>query len=520
MQSMDDMTVEHSDSEAQNTALETEIEQLRQQQKARLDQLSSLMSSIQSISESVKGENSALDTLEQSARGQFDYLRQSLQDTVSGRSSLEARIEELTQALEQSERERAALAEQAQAHSGESEEVGRLRAELETKTEEASNLEIRLEELKSQQQADRKSLEEAWERANAAESKLSALEEESASRFQDVSSQQDQIDQLRREIAEKNKALEDAQAALDEAREDQNRVAEEFERLKAAQQHAEATQEGLKTELLAVQRETESLREKYREGLSTEAALALRQQVTETAEQIKRLEAELVVAREQGRKSVLAQQLADAIEESERLEDENRRLRQGLGLVEEGRSALSEEQSTPPKLDEPPVTRSPEDELHRIQESAQRWSHGPKRVIGQILLDAGVITAEQLEMALELQKSNPQQHLGALLAELGFASDEAIAQARASQCGVAYIRFTEDTVDPGAAQLISQRLASQHACIPISATDKDMVLAVTNPMDLLAIEDVERFSNRKVEVVVGTGPDIEQAISRYYWEPE
>jgi hypothetical protein len=47
-----------------------------------------------------------------------------------------------------------------------------------------------------------------------------------------------------------------------------------------------------------------------------------------------------------------------------------------------------------------------------------------------------------------------------------------------------------------------------------------MVLAVTNPMDLLAIEDVERFTNRKVDIVVGTVPDVAQAITRFYWEPE
>jgi hypothetical protein len=47
-----------------------------------------------------------------------------------------------------------------------------------------------------------------------------------------------------------------------------------------------------------------------------------------------------------------------------------------------------------------------------------------------------------------------------------------------------------------------------------------MVLAVTNPMDLLAIEDVERFTNRKVDVVVATPPEITAAIARFYWEPE
>ena len=519
---MDDTTMDHAGAERSDSALETEIAQLRQAHKSRLDQISSLMSSLQNIAESVATEDASLDALAQSAHGQLDYLRKSLEDTVSNRGNLEERLDELTRALEESERERAALTEKARAAESESEALAALRSELDTKTEAFANLEARLADIKSQQQADRKSLEEAWARANSAESKLGALEEESASRFLDVSSQQDQIDTFRRELAERDRALEAAQAALEDAQNDYNQMQAEFDRLKSAQQQAEATQEGLKTELMAVQRELESLREKYREGLSTEAALALRQQVTETADQIKALEMELVQTRQQGRKSVLAQQLAEAMEESERLEEENLRLKQQLGLVEEGRAGAAEPAYAAAGISQPPpqVSRSAEDELQRIQESARRWSHGPKRVIGQILLDAGVISEDQLETALELQKSNPQQHLGALLAELGFASDEAVAQARASQCGVSYIRFDDDTVDPEAASLINQRLASQHTCIPISATEREMVLAVVNPMDLLAIEDVERFSNRKVEVVVGTGPDIEQAISRFYWEPE
>ncbi|MCF6287276.1 MAG: hypothetical protein L3K26_19150, partial [Candidatus Hydrogenedentes bacterium] len=99
-------------------------------------------------------------------------------------------------------------------------------------------------------------------------------------------------------------------------------------------------------------------------------------------------------------------------------------------------------------------------------------------------------------------------------------SEAAVAQARASQCGVDFMRITETTVDPDAASLISERLANQHSCIPISVSDRGMVLAVVNPMDLLAIEDVERFTNKKVDVIVGTVPEIEHAIARYYWEPE
>lgn len=521
---MDDNIVEPVGAEQRETALESEFKDLRQRHKARFEQLAGLMNTIQSLSESAQAESDSLESLEQSAHGQLNYLKKSLEETVSGQGSFESRIQELTEALASAERERAALADQLRSAEGSSGELESLRDELATATASLGVAQARAAELSE-------ALETAQAEGDAARDRLAAIEETSQGQSDDAARLQAEIDTLRAkidtlqaEIAEKDQLLQNAQAALDEAQEEQNRVSAEFDRLKNIQQHAEATQEGLKTELLAVQRELETLKERYREGLSSDAALALRQQVTETAAQISALERDLQEAREQAKKSVLAQQLAEAIQDSERLEEENERLRTQLKILEDGRrlvdgGADSVSDDAPPFV-EPQVSRSPEDELIRIQRSAQKWTHGPKRVIGQILLDAGVISETQLETALEVQKSNPQQHLGSLLGELGFASEEAIAQARAAQCGVDYIRIAEDTIDPEAAALINQRLASQHNCIPVSATPKTMVLAVTNPMDLLAIEDVERFTNRKVDVVVGTVPDVAQAIARYYWEPE
>nr|HPO14020.1 type II secretion system protein GspE [Candidatus Hydrogenedentota bacterium] len=65
-----------------------------------------------------------------------------------------------------------------------------------------------------------------------------------------------------------------------------------------------------------------------------------------------------------------------------------------------------------------------------------------------------------------------------------------------------------------------ERPANQHQCLPVRTTDEGLILAMVNPLDLLAIEDVERTTNRKVEIVVVTPSDIKEAIAKYYWEPE
>jgi len=525
--SMEEHTDQVAAIESLGSELQSNFDRLREQQQARLQELSSLMASLESVTRAATSETEALQSMAEGALGQIDACKAEMGATGGKSQEFQGRIAELESALENADREKAALADKVQSSEAHQEKLNEARSELTARNEAFENLQREYEELRRVHDQSHGELESLRSRAREAEEKLAALEEEAASRAGEGQSLEDRIAALEAEIEAKDQALQNAQAALESAQDDQHRVGAEFEALSAAQQQAEAAQESLKTELLAVQREMEALRSKYKEGLSTEAALALRQQVTETAAQVKRLESELEAARGKSKKSYLAQQLADAVEEAEQANEENKALKQEIALLREGIVPAAQElapAAAPAANAAPPfeglVQRSPEADLLRIQEAARNLAHGPKRVIGQILLDADIITDDQLQQALELQKSNPQQHLGSLLAELGFASEEAVAQARASQCGVEFIRFDEHTVNPEAASLISERLANQHSCIPIAVSDRGMVLAVTNPMDLLAIEDVERFTNKKVEVVVGTAPEIENAISRYYWEPE
>lgn len=499
--------------------LNANFEQLRQGQQARLEQLATLMGTLESAKDDAASGAEALQSMQEAAAARLSTLKADFNAPDEKIRELQTRIDELTVSLDNSEREKGALADKIQAKEGEIAELASLQNEIAAKNETLETTQREFEALRHAHDQEHGELEQARERLRETEERLNALEASSSQ----VGELEDRIRALEAELESKNQALENAQESLEQAQGDQQKAASEFEALSHAQSQAEAAQEGLKTELMAVQREMEALREKYREGLSTEAALALRQQVTETVEQVRSLEAELEQARGQSKKSFLAQQLAEAIAEAEQVAEENKRLKQEIALIQEGRPVpdAAPGEAPGPAADEVGGTaKAPEEELLRIKECAKNSAHGPKRVIGQILLDAGVISDEDLQQALEVQRSNPQQHLGAILTELGLATEEAVAQARASQVGVEFIRHFEDAIDPEAASLISERLANQHNCIPISATDREMVLAVTNPMDLLAIEDVERFTNKKVDVVVGTVPEIANAISRFYWEPE
>ncbi len=136
--------------------------------------------------------------------------------------------------------------------------------------------------------------------------------------------------------------------------------------------------------------------------------------------------------------------------------------------------------------------------------------------LGEILVKAGVITEEQLDAALSEQAQMPYRRLGGILAANGYASDETIAYAVACQMHTPFIRLAEESIDPEAVRLITGRLAAHHACIPIRMDGKTLVLAMINPLDLIAIEDVELTTNLQVEPVVVTGSELEEAIRRYY----
>ncbi|MFO7975955.1 MAG: hypothetical protein R6V12_15125, partial [Candidatus Hydrogenedentota bacterium] len=142
--------------------------------------------------------------------------------------------------------------------------------------------------------------------------------------------------------------------------------------------------------------------------------------------------------------------------------------------------------------------------------------HGAPRRMGDILVSAGLISQEQLEAALDLQRANPQRKLGAILVEEGFTGEEVIPQVLARQLRLPYLRLKDESFDPDAIALVSGRIAARHACIPVRATSDTIALAMANPLDLIAIEDVEHAANRRVQPLIARESEIIEAIARWY----
>ena len=140
-----------------------------------------------------------------------------------------------------------------------------------------------------------------------------------------------------------------------------------------------------------------------------------------------------------------------------------------------------------------------------------------KRRLGDILVGAGLISGEQRDKALAEKARAGHRHLGEILIKLGCVTEEVVAHGLAAQLEVRFVSLHEMTGSLPVLDLVDVRLASRHRCIPVYATTDRVGLAMANPFDLVAIEDIERVTNRRVEPLVATPSDIGAAIQRYYF---
>lgn len=146
-----------------------------------------------------------------------------------------------------------------------------------------------------------------------------------------------------------------------------------------------------------------------------------------------------------------------------------------------------------------------------------RDAHG--RRLGDILVGAGIITEEQKTSALEEKRRLGRRHLGEILLEMGFLDEDILAQVLASQLELPFVRPQEAPLNETSrliADAIDLRLASRNRCVPVYCEDDRIVLAMEDPLDLVAIRDIELVTKLRVEPVVATPSDISEAIRRLY----
>ncbi|NLN76541.1 MAG: Flp pilus assembly complex ATPase component TadA [Armatimonadetes bacterium] len=135
--------------------------------------------------------------------------------------------------------------------------------------------------------------------------------------------------------------------------------------------------------------------------------------------------------------------------------------------------------------------------------------------LGDMLVTAGLLTEEQLDRALE-QQNKSYQRLGEILIEAKIVSDDEIAEARALQLDMPYVQLGDVPIRAEVIKLVPEHIARTYNLIPISCTATKIVIAMLNPMDVEAIDTVQRESKRRVLPVLVSENRLQNALEQAY----
>ncbi|HKM84408.1 MAG TPA: type IV-A pilus assembly ATPase PilB [Candidatus Acidoferrum sp.] len=135
--------------------------------------------------------------------------------------------------------------------------------------------------------------------------------------------------------------------------------------------------------------------------------------------------------------------------------------------------------------------------------------------LGEILLKESLITQDQLDKALEFQRSNGGK-LGSCLTKMGYITDDDITGVLSRQYGVPSINLKYYEIDPNVIKLIPQDTALRYQVVPLSRVGSVLTIAMTDPTNVFAMDDIKFMTGFNVEPVVASESAIGEAISRFY----
>jgi len=135
--------------------------------------------------------------------------------------------------------------------------------------------------------------------------------------------------------------------------------------------------------------------------------------------------------------------------------------------------------------------------------------------LGAVLQEMGLLTPEQLSQALEIQ-SRTGERLGQILLDMKVITEVQLAQAMGRQWGYRYVNLSEVKVDPDAVKLIPHSLALRLRVMPVTWERGRLVLAMIDPLNVIAVDDVRLMTGQEVEPVITTEDDLLAAINRHY----
>ena len=136
------------------------------------------------------------------------------------------------------------------------------------------------------------------------------------------------------------------------------------------------------------------------------------------------------------------------------------------------------------------------------------------RDFGDVLVDEGLITREQLASA-SAEQEREGRSLGRVLIEMGMIKEADLVAALAGQLGLGFVDLADHSIDPQAVSLLPEPVARRYRALPIGFEDSQLIVAMSDPANVFALDDIRTITGMEVKPVVATVADVENAIRRY-----
>jgi len=138
-----------------------------------------------------------------------------------------------------------------------------------------------------------------------------------------------------------------------------------------------------------------------------------------------------------------------------------------------------------------------------------------EKLLGELLIERKVITKENLDKALEAQKERGGL-IGEVIVELGMAKEEDVAHAITAQYGFPFLPLANYEIEAEVLKIIPENVCKQYCLMPVDKIGNNLTLAMSNPLNKEAVEDIEEITKCNVQIFVATTTDIRNAIATYY----
>lgn len=134
-----------------------------------------------------------------------------------------------------------------------------------------------------------------------------------------------------------------------------------------------------------------------------------------------------------------------------------------------------------------------------------------KKRLGEILVEDGLLAREHLDEALQYQKKQGGM-IGQILIRMGYVTEEELIVALAKQLRLPYVPLTNYAVNPEAVQLLEEKFCRNHGLIAFDMDETKLYLALSDPLDDIAIQDIFKKTDKKLQVFISTPTEIQNMI--------